>query len=201
MITSQTCRILLIETMHIKLFLFIWVLGYCCETQASSLTDVALHKPTAQGPATWINPAYSDPTTHKSENAVDGIEDTEVVYCTHTTEAKLMWWMVDLQATYRIYRVAVLNRDSMSYRLQNFTIDVFMNDPRAEPDFPVTLGNICAYRKDPVGVSQWAELNCDPRPIIGRFVRVVKSGYEQLTLCEVRFVETQLGREQIGLLM
>ena len=161
--------------------------------EAPSLTNVALNKSTAQGPGTW-----SDPTLYKSDNAVDGIEKTEAMYCTHTSYANIMWWMVDLQAIYRIYRVAVLNRGSFEYRLQNFTIDVFMNDPRADPDFPGTLGNICAYRNIPVGVSQWAELTCDPRPSIGRFVRVVKTGYEHLTLCEVSLLNHNWGNRRYG---
>ena len=72
------------------------------------------------------------------------------------------------------------------YRLQNFTVDIFMTDSREESDFPETSGKICAYHESAVPRSQWAELNCTCGFHIGRFVRIIKRGFEHLTMCEVR---------------
>ena len=157
-------------------------------TDSSSLTNVALHKPTAQGPGTYGNAfPHDDPTIYTSCQAVDGIESTNHVKCTHTHSGNPMWWMVDLQATYQVHSVAILNRDVCSSRLQNFTVDTFLEDPRTVPGFPGNYGKICSYRKTEVGASQWVELDCDSTFVTGRFLRVIKWGYEHLTLCEVRY--------------
>ncbi|GFN85637.1 fucolectin-like [Plakobranchus ocellatus] len=97
-----------------------------------------------------------------------------------------MWWLVDLEDSCQIHSVALLNRDEFSYRLQNFTIDIFRKDPRLEPTFPENSGQICAHQVDPVGASQWVELDCNNGPVTGQFVRIVKRSFEALTLCQVQ---------------
>ena len=160
--------------------------------QVSDLTNVALNKPTDQGPGTFVDLGITqDPLFFQSSNAVDGGDSTSWFFCANTKNNNPNWWLVDLQATYQIHRVDLLNRDGMYYpRLQNFTVDIFEQDPRSLPGFPDTSGKICIYHKGVVGESQWAELNCNPGALTGRFVRVIKWGFEHLTLCEVRYRES-----------
>ncbi|GFN85641.1 fucolectin-like [Plakobranchus ocellatus] len=150
-------------------------------------------KPSSQGPATYIiQKSSSDPSLFRSNKAVDGVNDTDIFQCTHTTDNNIMWWLVDLEALYQIHSVILLNRDVFSERLQNFTVDVFEKDPKLEPSFPETFGRICAQQVDPLGAAQWTEFNCRNGPIAGQFVRIVKYGFGALSLCEVRVFENPL---------
>ena len=90
--------------------------------------NVALKKPTYQGPETF---RMLDFNKYKSDKAVDGIETDNHRWCTHTVSAHVTWWMVDLLTEYKIHSLAVLNRDTYGYRLQNFTVDIFMTSQRA----------------------------------------------------------------------
>ena len=163
--------------------------------EASGLTNVALHKPTAQGPETWSETDYqSIPSSFQSLKAVDGVDDTLGAKCAHTVGEGPKWWLVDLLGEYKIYTVAVLNRDTFSYRLQNFTVEIGNQDPRNMPGFPETVGQICFHHRSVVGGAEWAELDCASGFLTGQFVRVVKWGYEHLTLCEVR--HGKRGRER-----
>ncbi|GFN83874.1 F5/8 type c domain-containing protein [Plakobranchus ocellatus] len=156
--------------------------------KAPHFVNLALHKPTAQGPATWNND--HDPSLYISSKAVDGKVDlTSTNHCTHTTNADLTWWLVDLGVSSPIHRVAVLNRDAYSDRLRNFTIDVFQSDPKLEPIFPGNVGEICARQVDPVGSSQWVEFDCNNGSVIGRFLRLIKFGFRSMSLCEVRVLK------------
>ena len=148
--------------------------------KASGVLNAALNKPADQGPSTF--------QICFGGLAVDGYsESTDYRRCAHTTAGNPQWWMVDLQDEHWIHRVSVLNRgDCCNDRLQNFTVDIFAEDPRKMPGFPEMLGNVCARWKPAVGLAQWVELTCDAGPIFGRFVRVVKWGLSYLTLCEVR---------------
>ena len=125
-------------------------------------------------------------THFQSHRAVDGLETDAHDGCTPTTNAQVTWWMVDVQAVFRVHSLAMLSRNTFGYRLQNFTVDIFMTDPREESGFPETLGKICAYHESAVPRSQWAKLNCTCGFHIGRFVRIIKRGFEHLTMCEVR---------------
>ena len=145
--------------------------------------NVALKKPTYQGPDTLL---MSDFNRYKSGKAVDGIETDNHGWCTHTVSAQVTWWVVDLLAVYKIHSLAVLNRDTYGYRLQNFTVDIFMTDPRKLPGFPEISGKICTYHESAVPRSEWAGLKCISSSSIRRFVRVIKRGFDHLTLCEVR---------------
>ncbi|GFN83873.1 fucolectin-like [Plakobranchus ocellatus] len=157
--------------------------------KASHGANLALHRPTAQGPETFTNElSRNTPSLYLSNKAVDGNADgTLYSHCSHTIDAPIMWWLVDLEDSCQIHSVALLNRDESSYRLQNFTIDIFRKDPRLEPTFPENFGQICAHQVDPVGASQWVELDCNNGPVTGQFVRIVKRSFEALTLCQVKF--------------
>ena len=150
--------------------------------------NLALRKPTSQGPARHINHlSRKDPAVFASPKAVDGREVSDNKECTQTVSTEFItWWMVDLQAEYKISEVALLNRKTIGRRLKNFTVDIFLEDPRRTMGFPETLGRVCAHQDRAVGGSTWAELSCDSGSLIGRYVRVIKWGYGNLALCEVR---------------
>ena len=152
--------------------------------KASCIGNVARNKPTDQGP----NPLSNYP----SSNAVEGDSSTDMNHCTHTAhDGDPKWWMVDLQDNHWIRSVSVLNRgDCCAERLQNFTVDIFLEDPRTMLGFPNTMGRIFAHRTTAIGSGSWYELYCEPEPVIGRFVRVIKWGFGALTLCEVRNGDT-----------
>ena len=63
---------------------------------------------------------------------------------------------------------------------------VFDKDPRTAEGFPGTLGKICTNRRDPVATASWVELSCDSGYLTRRFLRVIKWGYQYLSICEVR---------------
>ncbi|RUS71206.1 hypothetical protein EGW08_021031 [Elysia chlorotica] len=167
----------------LRFFILLNIVG-----KISPFQNAALYKPTFQGPDTLKLSQqyykYNDSTIFQSGKAVDGLVGTHFSQCTHTVQdADYFWWMVDLQDVYIIRRVELLNRNEVNDRLQDFTVDVFLRDPRPDPGFPGKLGDICAHQLDAFGPSEWAELKCD-RPITGRFVRVIKNAYAALTLCE-----------------
>ena len=160
----------------------LWASAICQNhgTNASRITNLAQNKPAFQGPGT-LGSCFPG-------NGVDGLTGLHYTQCTHTYwNSDPKWWMVDLQDRHWIHEVSLLNRgDCCTYRLQNFTVDMFAEDPREVSGFPKNLGEICGHRTPEVPGSQWANLLCNPRPLIGRFLRVVKWGYDALTLCEVR---------------
>ena len=162
------------------------------KAEASSFPNVALNKATFQGPGTRVtNRSVVDPSVYTSQKAVDGNNSTNRLDCTATDtdfspDITIQWWLVDLGAPYYIHMVALLNRENFHDRLQNFTVDLFLEDPRMGSGFPKTLGTICGNRTAPVGQGQWAEFTCQSGPVLGRFVRVVKWFKRWLSLCEVR---------------
>ena len=151
-----------------------------------SLAKVALGKPTAQGPGVWVNTEWPAPKFYQCGLAVDGREATHHLYCTHSTLAEPVWWMVDLQAANQIHRMAVLNRDTHAYRLQNFAVDIFHEDSRTLSGFPDTLGRICSHQKAAVGESLWAELQCRSGFLTGRLLRVIKWNADSLSRVTMR---------------
>ena len=166
--------------MRSALFVLLWSTGHGAEV--TGVTNVALHKPAAQGPRIRGN-CYAS-------HAVDGILDRYIEKCASTELTYsniLQWWMIDLEEGHWIHNLRILNRaDCCGWYLQNFTIDVFLEDPRALSGFPSDKGKIYARRIPMVGIGEWVELQCDPGPLFGRFVRVLKWGNRALNLCEVR---------------
>ena len=117
--------------------------------------NVALKKPTQIG---------FDHTSHKSHTFVDSIQTDNWYESTQTTKAKVTWWVVDLLAVYKIHSLAVLNRNTQGKRLQNFTVDIFMTDPRKQN-----------LRMPHSG------LKCNSGSLIQQFVKGIKRGFIHLT--------------------
>ena len=106
--------------------------------------------------------------------------------CAFTAANNRNWWFVDLLATYQIHRIQMLNTRDVADGLRNITVDIFDQDPTSLSGFPDSLGQICSRTTQNVSLSQWLRLDCQPGFREGRFVRVIKWGYQFLTLCEVR---------------
>ena len=145
----------------------------------------ALGKPTEQSSTVlWL--------AGSSAKAVDGCKITNYYQwcCTHTDNETEPWWGVDLQTTYNIAMVKVLNRGDgscncskfipttyvhiKSYicivevltadRLNNFDVMVASDviDPTLSSD-----KQLCAHVDGPVAEGGWMEIYCNP-PISGR---------------------------------
>ena len=190
LLAVMTYRVTSLERHLVSFMTYIFLLSITLvqnsEAGTSELPNVALKRPTDQGPKTYYpGSRWAVPYMFESHKAVDGLETAYRKECTHTILSQLTWWMVDLLGVFTIHNLAILNRDTYGNRLQNFTVDIFMTDPREEPGFPEISGKICAYHKSAVPTSEWAELNCTLGIHTGRFVRIIKRGFDHLTLCEV----------------
>ena len=124
-----------------------------------------------------------------SEKAVDGcIENSHYLCCAITGQEHRPWWGVDLEATFNIVMVRVLNRGDCcgktsilndSYnsftacallkrhkgeRLSNFDVMVASDviDPTQSSD-----KQLCAHVEGPVPQGGWMDIECNP-PISGR---------------------------------
>ena len=157
---------------------------------AASLENAALNKPTSQGPRTHRYYDYY----YESSFAVDGDINTLFHFCAAVDTDNVMWWIVDLTRSRKIHSVRILSRANSDFRLENFTVDGFDDDPRKAPGFPRNFGQICASRVDKVGAAEWAEMTC-AGVIETRFVRIVKHGYAHLALCEVQVLAEVIGNE------
>ena len=80
--------------------------------------NIALFKPTSQ------SSAYSDSISYPASNAVDGDRGTDISKCTHTLKENNPWWRVDLGRVEPVAEVNILNRDTLSDRLDGAEIRV-----------------------------------------------------------------------------
>ena len=161
--------------------------------EASGWTNVALNKPTDQGPRTISNfQSEGNPLYYRSSNAVDGNLSTEDTFCAAIYDDEPNWWLVDLQAPYQIYSAYVLNSNRIAHNLENFTVDIFDQDPRLMSGFPNVVGRICFYHRSDVSASHMAGRVCNAAPLSGRFLRLVKWGFGNLIVCEVRYRESDI---------
>lgn len=129
---------------------------------------------------------------HEASRAVDGsnvMKDNQGrSLCSVTLEEDgiNLWWMVDLRDIYIIDSIRILTvQYCCQNRLRNFTVDISEEDPRTMNGFPghVEKSVVCHSQLDIVTYTKPVTYKCD-RPIVGRFVRVVKNGYFLLSLCE-----------------
>ncbi|GFR96826.1 fucolectin-like [Elysia marginata] len=151
------------------------------------LENAALNKPTLQGPNTH---RYLD-HFYKSSFAVDGNPSSLFPDCAGVDTADIMWWIVDLTRSRKIHAVRILPRQDSSYSLENFTIDMFDDDPRLTSGFPRNFGQICASQIDKIGPGKWTGLSCTAI-MKKRFVRIVKHGNSHMALCEVEILAEEL---------
>ncbi|XP_041377471.1 fucolectin-like [Gigantopelta aegis] len=92
--------------------------------------------------------------------------------CMMTNEINTTKWaQVDLEMSYSIHTVRILNRGDGSYQtLANFSVYVYEEDPI---EFPMANKKLCAHYPGTVGAAEWAELSCESH-VTGRYVRVSK---------------------------
>ncbi|XP_013408761.1 fucolectin-6-like [Lingula anatina] len=99
--------------------------------------------------------------------------------CSHTQNENNPWWKVDLNATYSIYSVTLVNRDGINGRhLKNIEINAVL---------PNNTFNHCASRVEHLPHGGTVELPCNSAPVVGQFVRIslTHNSPAPLTLCEV----------------
>ena len=148
--------------------------------KASVVTEIekALTKPAHQGQDTFSG--------HSASLVLNSHMLTDNHSCSMTAGiGNPMWWMVDLQDKHWIFRVSVVNLNDFAEN-KNFLVDIFTEDPRTMPGFPQVQGKVCGRNAPSMGTSDWGRVQCAPAPLMGRFVRVMKWGRKDLTLCGVR---------------
>ncbi|KAK6982341.1 fucolectin, partial [Biomphalaria glabrata] len=59
----------------------------------------------------------------------------------------------------------------IAFRLRNFDIDIFQQDPRQLANFPNITGQVCYHQTDPLGPGTF-NFTCRA-PITGRYVRLI----------------------------
>lgn len=106
--------------------------------------------------------------------------------CSHTSSyVGWQWWQVDLEKVYSVTSVVISNRgDCCSYRLNNFTVELSVQDPSTLKGFPALTidSSVCFHQAEAFPSYPPKRFQCRS-PTIGRFLRLVK--YDQFAVCEV----------------
>ncbi|XP_070556415.1 uncharacterized protein [Ptychodera flava] len=144
--------------------------------------NVAVGKPASQ------SSLYTISTPAGPENAVDGNADSNwsSQSCTHTLQEQDSWWKVDLQDTYNVDEVVIINReDCCSERLVGAVVRV---GPSEDIASNTQCGN--AVTSEQITASLTITFDCADETA-GRYASVQLEGQNQfLTLCEVEVYGT-----------
>ncbi|XP_067658010.1 fucolectin-7-like [Haliotis asinina] len=162
----------------ITIRVFFWFLDFVAYVSCAS--NLALNKPVWM--STVINRDFS--TIGIGDNAVDGNRATSWGGCTGTEYHDLSpWFVVDLLGQYEVHNVTIYNRSNYRYRLHDFVIEVYKENPSR---CSKARANVCKHYPGVFGLTE--TLQCETE-ISGRFVRIWKPTISQyhdiLTLCEV----------------
>ncbi|XP_067679611.1 uncharacterized protein [Haliotis asinina] len=102
----------------------------------------------------------------------------------------LPWWQINLQAQYCVEVVAVTNRvDAFQWRLHNFTISVYNEDPTTTP---TAVAKVCAVYPGTVGSGVREVLPCGSG-VRGQYLRIHKNEMlydDALQFCELEIYGT-----------
>ena len=141
----------------------------------SGLSNIALRKPTSEGPGSWGTPCPGC--------AVDGNTNTNLFAgsCSHTHCCSVLpWWRVDFGKTAFVYSMKITNRgDCCGDRLSNFNVKIG-NTTANRGD-----ANPTCVRGSAIGQGATTCFICQP-PLYGRYLFVQNNLNEALTLCEVQ---------------
>ncbi|XP_064639554.1 zonadhesin-like [Lineus longissimus] len=137
----------------------------------------------------------------KANRAVDGNKNNEYYRnsCTHSSvnggdNVNNNWWAVDLVHTSLIQKVVLYNRgDCCGSRLSNFDIVVTHTRPTPGRKLVFSSSEVCAHKTGAVPQGQSQAFNCN-KQLEGRYVAVVRSRSQHLTLCEVEVFGTPIPR-------
>ncbi|XP_055486443.1 fucolectin-like [Leucoraja erinacea] len=161
----------------------VWmVITVCCT--AGAINALACGNVAMRGRATQS-------TTYKygtADKAIDGSRDGTYDHksCTHTEWESEPWWSVDLFARESVLSVKITNRaDCCSERFKNVTVHVGNALKHHGGQNPV-CGTISSLK-----AGETAVLDC--HGMLGRFVDVVMTGHDYLTLCEVEVYARDCG--------
>ncbi|XP_064638153.1 zonadhesin-like [Lineus longissimus] len=142
----------------------------------------------------------------KANRAVDGNKNTNYFSysCTHTSAnagdtVNNNWWAVDLVDISLIQKVVLYNRgDCCGSRLGNFDIVVTYTRPTPGTRLVFSSSEVCAHKTGAVSQGQSQTFNCN-KQLQGRYVAVVRSRSQALTLCEVEVFGTPIPPCSLGL--
>jgi len=116
--------------------------------------------------------------------AVDGVG--AITSCSHTLSAPSNWWAVDLGQKTSVGHVRLTSRnDVATNRLTNFIIGLTDVSPWTTPPTDVSKSSVCKYFAGypPAGIP--INIYCDPDTAAGRYLFVLMTLTDFLTLCEL----------------
>ncbi|XP_064638154.1 zonadhesin-like [Lineus longissimus] len=142
----------------------------------------------------------------KANRAVDGNKNTDYrgKSCTHSSvnggdTVNNNWWAVDLVDISLIQKVVLYNRgDCCGSRLADFDIVVTYTRPTPGRKLVFSSSEVCAHKTGAVPQGQSQTFNCN-KQLQGRYVAVVRSRSQPLTLCEVEVFGTPIPPCSAGL--
>ena len=122
--------------------------------------------------------AVSQSATHGGYDKASQARDGNIKSYTRTNQQVNPWWQLDLGRSKQISKIQIYNRHSgKTNRLNKFDI-LIGNDPKGESF------SKCKQEQDMTDVME-RMFDCDGGDMIGRYIRVVQRGYNQiLTLGE-----------------
>ncbi|XP_053203778.1 uncharacterized protein LOC128388415 [Panonychus citri] len=172
---SQVCQPLSTETdanglNHTKWVYFSMILPNLTQE------NVALRKPSTQSSVLELNGV-----SYSADRAVDGnynMDPTKVPYLSQTKEEAeadtFPWWQVDLKRDHIVSMVKVLNRKNPADRLHDFEVRVGHKSITSDHNNAhFNLNGLCgSYKGSSLEPGQFVTINCEPCPILGRFVTI-----------------------------
>lgn len=118
----------------------------------SIFQNIALHKPSIQSGITAGGVA---------SRATDGNRNSiwEGASCTATSNHSGSWWSADLEGTFPIADVVIVNRNILGNRLHDFYVGLLSNPPSSPLEIPADL--VCFSYVGPATNGEVLDLACD----------------------------------------
>ncbi|XP_046550296.1 fucolectin-1-like [Haliotis rubra] len=174
---------------NVKHDLWIYLLTLECLVSAvtAASENIALSKP--------VSSSHNDyggvPERGNDGNDNPVYSGNSCVYGERTRTDPLPWWQINLQSQYCVEVIAVTNRaDAFQWRLHNFTISVYTEDPSTTP---TAVAKVCAVYPGTVGSGVREVLPCGSR-VRGQYLRLHKNELlhkDALQFCELEIYATE----------
>ncbi|XP_067679610.1 uncharacterized protein [Haliotis asinina] len=168
------------------IWIYLLTLKYVVSAVAAASENIALSKPVSSS-----HSGYGGvPERGNDGNDNPLYSGNSCVYGERTPADPLPWWQINLQGLYCVEVVAVTNRaDAYQWRLHNFTISVYTEDPTTTP---TAVAKVCAVYPGTVGSGVREVVPCGSR-VRGQYLRFQKNEilyYDALQFCELEIYGT-----------
>ncbi|XP_067679063.1 fucolectin-3-like [Haliotis asinina] len=151
------------------------------ELLKSDAANIALNKVSKQS----YNNGYDSPGRGNDGNSDTNYHRGSCVHGQPSGTYPLPWWQVDLECMYYVSSVVITNRDHHSaWRLHNFTIELYCEDPTVHPN---AVARVCAVYPGTVASGARVTLTCAPG-VGGRYMRLQKNSVktdDAVQFCEL----------------